>query len=179
MKDLLILITIFGLIGCANPLNRETYVRYTDTGDAALLRGDYETAEIAYARAAQNVDWGNLGLEEKSGSLFNLANAKIRLGKFAEAEPLLLESVRIEEDLGNHELTQKRYFGLAIVYLETKQLDEGLVWLRKTLPVAGTPEFRGLSEFLYPKCLLAFEEAGRSSDVLDIEAALKANKSLQ
>ena len=74
MEKLLSLAFLLILTGCANPLNDATYRRYTDAGDSAMNRGDYIQAEVAYARAAQNVDWGRLGPAAKSGSLFNLAN---------------------------------------------------------------------------------------------------------
>ena len=50
-------------MGCANPLIDVAYRRYTQTGDAAMERGDYVQAEFAYARAAQNVVWGNTALQ--------------------------------------------------------------------------------------------------------------------
>ncbi|MFT3867093.1 MAG: hypothetical protein QM715_01220 [Nibricoccus sp.] len=90
MKKLFSLTFLILLVGCANQLNDATYGRYTDAGDLALERGDYVQAEIAYARAAQNVDWGRLGPAAKSGSLFNLANAKIRLKKYAEVRAAAL-----------------------------------------------------------------------------------------
>lgn len=154
--------------GCANPLNLATYQRYTQEGDAALAAGDDVRAEAAYARAAQNVDWGALGEAAKSGSLFNLANAKIRLGKFAEAEPLLLESLRIEEKLGTTpDLVRKRVIALSIVYLEMDQIDKGLVYLKKTRPFAKDPAFASLIAKLYPGYVEKLEKLGRTSEAAE------------
>jgi len=50
-------------VGCANPLIDVAYRRYTQTGDAAMERGDYVQVELAYARSAKNVDWGNTALQ--------------------------------------------------------------------------------------------------------------------
>jgi len=166
MRNLLPVALLLLVGGCANPLNRVTYERYTDLGDSALAAGDFSRAEAAYARAAYNVDWGLLGDAAKSGSLFNLANAKLRLGKFAEAEPLLLESIRIEEKLANKgdERMQKRYIGLSIVYLELGQIDKGLPYLRKTLPFADNPEFPGLKARSYPAYVEKLEALGRMKE---------------
>lgn len=166
MKHLVAIALVLLLSGCANPLNRVTYERYTDTGDRALAAGEFSVAEAAYARAAYNVDWGLLGDAPKSGSLFNLANAKLRLGKFAEAEPLLLESIRLEEKLGNKgdDRMQKRYIGLSIVYLELGQIDKGLPYLRKTLPYADNPGFPGLKTRSYPAYIKKLEALGRTEE---------------
>lgn len=119
-------------MGCANTLIDAAYGRYTQTGDAAMERGDYFQAEFAYARAAQNVDWGALSSAAKSGSLGNFENAKIRLRKYADAEPLLLESLEIEIKISGEQapFTQKRNIALAIVYLELDQPERGLPYLR-------------------------------------------------
>lgn len=162
------MLIVLVLGGCANPLNLATYQRYTQEGDAALDAGDNLRAEAAYARAAQNVDWGALGEAPKSGSLFNLANAKIRLEKFAEAVPLLLESLRIEEMLGSPpNIIQKRFIALAIVYLETDQIDKGLVQLRKTLPFSKDPAFSGPTSKLYPRYAEKLEKLGRTREAAE------------
>lgn len=163
MKRLLSLALLFVLSGCANPLNDETYARYTQGGDSAMDRGDFLQAEAAYARAAQNVDWGRLGPAAKSGSLFNLANAKIRLRKFAEAEPLLLESLELEKKISGEQapLTQKRNIALAMVYLELNQPERGLPYLRQTLVLASSPDFKGLRAKLYPAYVEKLEGLGR------------------
>lgn len=168
MKKQIPLAFLILLVGCANPLNDVTYERYTDAGDSALERGDYVQAEIAYARAAQNVDWGRLGLAAKSGSLFNLANAKIRLKKYAEAEPLLLMSLEIEKKISGEQalLTQKRNIGLAMVYLELDQPERGLPYLRQTLPLAQTQDFAGLKAKLYPSYVEKLDRLGKSEDAM-------------
>ena len=166
MKHPLTVVLLLLVGGCANPLNRVTYERYTDMGDSAMAAGDFARAEAAYARAAYNVDWGLLGDAAKSGSLFNLANAKLRLGKFAEVEPLLLESIRLEEKLGNKgdERMQKRYIGLSIVYLELGQIDKGLPYLRKTLPYVDNPGFPGLKTRSYPAYVKKLDALGRTQE---------------
>ena len=168
MEKLFSLAFLLILAGCANPLNDATYGRYTDAGDSAMNRGDYIRAEVAYARAAQNVDWGRLGPAAKSGSLFNLANAKIRLKKHAEAEPLLLESLEIEKKISGEQapFTQKRNIALAMVYLELDQPERGLPYLRQTLPLASSPDFIGLRAKLYPSYVEKLERLGKVEDAM-------------
>ena len=110
-----------------------------------------------------------LGDAPKSGSLFNLANAKLRLKKYAEAEPLLLESLLIEEKLGTSDpdVVQKRFIGLSIIYLELGQIDKGLVYLRKTLPVADHAGFPGLRAKWYPAYIEKLEELGRGNEAAE------------
>ncbi|MBC7366371.1 MAG: tetratricopeptide repeat protein [Undibacterium sp.] len=168
MKKIISLAFLLILIGCANPLNDATYGRYTDAGDSAMNRSDYIQAEAAYARAAQNVDWGHLGPAAKSGSLLNLANAKIRLKKYAEAEPLLLESLEIEKKISGEQapITQKRNIALAMVYLELEEPERGLPYLRQTLPLAPSPDFIGLKAKLYPSYVEKLERLGRAGDAI-------------
>ena len=168
MKKLPSLAFVFFLVSCANPLNDVTYGRYTDAGDSAMNRGDYIQAEAAYSRAAQNVDWGHLGPAAKSGSLFNLANAKIRMKRYAEAEPLLLESLKIEKRISGEQalFTQKRNIALAMVYLELNQPELGLPYLRQTLPLALSQDFIGLRAKLYPSYVNLLERLGKNEDAM-------------
>jgi len=168
MEKLLSLAFLLISVGCANPLNDATYGRYTDAGDSDMNRGDYTQAEAAYARAAQNADWGRLGPAAKSGSLFNLANAKIRLKKYSEAEPLLLESLEIEKKINGEQasLTQKRNIALAMVYLELDQPERGLPYLEQTLPLAMSPDFIGLRAKLYPSYVEKLERLGKSEEAM-------------
>lgn len=166
-KGLIALIVLaVTLAGCVNPLHEATYARYTEIGDAALANGRPDVAEEAYYRAARNVDWGNLSDAQKSGSRFNLANAKIRLEKFAEAEPLLLESLALEKKISGpqHRFTVKRYFGLAIVYFELGQQEKGLEYLRNTQVMASDPEFEEAARIWYPKYADWLSDQGRDKE---------------
>ncbi len=94
-----ILISLFFLAACANPINRATSDNYAETCSVAESNGRLDVAEEACYRALVNVDWGNLGPELKSQKLYNFARIKRRLSKFSEAEALLKESLQIEEKL--------------------------------------------------------------------------------
>ncbi len=87
------------LSACANPLNRVTADRYTDECGEAEHSGNLKAAEELCGRALTNVDWGNLGPDVRSEKLYNLGRIKRQLGKFAEAEQLLKQSLSLEEPL--------------------------------------------------------------------------------
>jgi len=172
MKILSVVVLILLVVACANPLNRETYRRYTEAGDQALANGRPDLAEQNYYRAAKNVEWGNLSPAEKSGALFNFANAKLRLGKFAEAVPLLLESLALEETVSgpSSAFTMKRHFGLAIAYLGSQQEEKGVPYLLKTVPFATSEEFFSVAERYYPPYQQWLIQHGRSSEASQLQA---------
>ena len=119
---LLISLPLF-LSACANPLNQATANRYLDQCSEAERRGDLELAEQSCYRALVNVEWGNLGKEQQSQNLYNLARIKKQNGKLNEAEELLKLAIEIERELFS-EMTPKlgrRYVVLASVYfIKTK-----------------------------------------------------------
>lgn len=161
MKRCWILLLAACVAACSSSLTREDYLQFTQVGDDAMGDGRPDLAEDAYTRAAYEVDWGALSSAEKAASRFNLANAKVRMGKYADAEPLLLESLVLYENLSGpgYRFAVKRYFGLAIVYFEAGKHDQGLDYLRKTEPLARDAEFAVLAKTAY----------GRYADWLDAQ----------
>lgn len=129
---LLILVgVVAALVACANPLNRATFFRYRDVGIQAETRGNWATAEIAYARAANNVLWGNLGQELEAEALFNLGRAKRKVGKIEESADLLKRVMAIDQQLekrrpGHEFLSSYTLMELATTHLLAKHYDEGI-----------------------------------------------------
>ena len=90
---------VVAIAGCANPVNQVTADNYQETCFVAERNGNLEVAEEACGRALANVKWGNLGALEESQKRYHLSKIKRALGKFAEAEVLLKQSLALEEGL--------------------------------------------------------------------------------
>ena len=124
--------------GCANPLNQATSNRYAEECSQAERRGRLDAAEQACYRSLVNVDWGTLGLDQKSQRLYNLARIKRQLAKFAEAEDLLKQSLAIEEKLTppSDERIGRRLIELSVNLAAQGKWDEGAQCLDRVLPIA-------------------------------------------
>lgn len=85
------------LSGCTNPVNMYTAQKYFDAGVAAERAGNYQLAHDKYYRAYVNTEIGHADDQRKALTMYNLARMKGYLCMKAEAEPLLLNSVAVEE----------------------------------------------------------------------------------
>ncbi|MBI2812924.1 MAG: hypothetical protein HYX71_01410 [Opitutae bacterium] len=139
----LILVVLFAISGCVNPLNQATYGRYTDQGNRAFAAGDFLLAEAAFARAAYNVDWGNLGDAAKASSLYNLGETKRILRKYAEAESLFLQAVVFDERARKDDAYERHMLNTALVllYFDTHDAAKGWPYLQKTFDKADTRKY--------------------------------------
>jgi tetratricopeptide (TPR) repeat protein len=86
-----------GVAGCANPINMHTAQRYFDAGMAAEREGNYQLAHENYYRAYVNTEIGHADDQRKALAMYNLGRMKGYLCMKAEAEPLLVNSVAVEE----------------------------------------------------------------------------------
>jgi tetratricopeptide (TPR) repeat protein len=142
----MIIVLIFCLAiltaSCANPLNRATSIRYGNECSDAESRGKLDIAEQACYRALVNVDWGNLGDEEKSIRMYDLARIKRKLGKYDEAEKLYKDSLSIEESKPqpSNEKIGRRLAELAILYEQKGQIRNGLPYVQKLFSLADQYE---------------------------------------
>jgi hypothetical protein len=131
------------ITGCANSLNQATANRYAAACADAELSGRLEVAEKACSRELDNADWGNLGAEQKSQKLYNLARIKRQLSKFSEAEDLLRVSLAIEERLSPPSPVRigRRLVELAVNCAAQNRWDRGVYYMDRALPFA--PELSG------------------------------------
>jgi tetratricopeptide (TPR) repeat protein len=100
MKHTLVMMPLaisMALSGCANPINMYTAQRYFDAGTAAEQAGNYQLAHENYYRAYVNTEIGHADGQRKALAMYNLARMKGYLCMKAEAEPLLLNSMAVEE----------------------------------------------------------------------------------
>jgi len=86
-----------GVAGCANPINMHTAQRYFDAGMAAEREGNYQLAHENYYRAYVNTEIGHADDQRKTLAMYNLGRMKGYLCMKAEAEPMLVNSVAVEE----------------------------------------------------------------------------------
>jgi hypothetical protein len=134
---------IFGLsawffVGCANPLNQATSNRYGDACAEAEDNNRLDIAEQACYRSLVNVDWGNLGDQQKSQRMYNLARIKRKLHKFEEAERLYKDSLAIEEQqtIKSNENIGRRLAELAILYQQRGTMNDGVAYVERLYPLA-------------------------------------------
>lgn len=133
---LLLTSLFFVLVACANPLNQATFHRYNQQAIEAEGHGDWQTAEMAYYRAAENARWGNLGDKYESESLYNLGRVKRIVGKLDESEELLTRALAIDERLNIADGLFASYTmaELALTYYDNKKYEEGIALLAKIEP---------------------------------------------
>jgi tetratricopeptide (TPR) repeat protein len=119
------------LASCANPLNRNTYHRYYETGAEAERQLVSVTAEIAYSRALGNVYMGNLGPVREAEALFNLGRMERVNGKFDLAKDHLIESLEIDENVNGAETTYiKSTLGeISMTFYDMGDYEQGLPYL--------------------------------------------------
>jgi hypothetical protein len=173
-----VLATVLLLVSaCANQLNRVTSDRYADACSEAEKDDQLVMAEQACYRALANVEWGNLGPELKSQRLYNFARIERRLGKFAEAEQLLRQSISIEETLSGPDSVKvgRRLVELSVDLAGQEKWIEGADQLARVLPIAD--QFSG-QERSYTKVVLTkySEELGRAG-VSELSAQFAARAS--
>lgn len=181
MKTLpLIIIAVIAISGCANPLNQATYARYTDEGNRAFTARDFTTAEAAFARAAYNVDWGNLGDAAKAGSLYNLAETKRILRKYAEAEVLFLQAVPFAARAWNEDSYEHRMLNTAFVllYLDTHNAAKGWPYLEKTFDKPDSQKYGGNVRWLevYGEYEIELSRLGMHSEASRVRQEIEKRK---
>ena len=132
-----LLLAIF-VASCSNPLNQMTSDRYSQECVEAERNGRLEVAEQACYRALVNVDLGNLGDEQKSQKMYNLARIKRKVGKFDESEKLCKDSLMIEDRLSTSlkERIGRRLAELALLYGDRLRYEEGLPYVERLYPLA-------------------------------------------
>jgi len=181
MKTLpLIIITMLAISGCANPLNQATYARYTDEGNRAFAARDFTAAEAAFARAAYNVDWGNLGDAAKAGSLYNLAETKRIMRKYTEAESLLLQAVPFDARARKDDSYAHRMLNTSFVllYLDMHDAAKGWPYLEKTFDKPDSQKYGGNVRWLevYAEYEVELSKLGMHSEATRLREEMEKRK---
>ena len=146
MKRMLMLIIAFPVMfaaGCAGSFDHSTPGRYGSACAEAELSGRPDVAEKECSRDMEGAGWNNLGAEQKSQKLYNLARIKERLSKYPEAEDLLRISLSIEERLSPPSPVRigRRLIALAVNVAAQGRWERGVYYLDRALPL--TPELSG------------------------------------
>ena len=139
---LLLLGFVLAAGACAYMEYRPMLERYRQIGSGAELRGDLATAEHAYSQALQTTRDGQLGDQLEMVNLYELGRVKRNLGKLAESEQLLHQSLQLDARLS---AAYGRPWGaptgyilaeLAATYLEEGKLADGIAVLDRLEPIA-------------------------------------------
>src|SRR5437588_6713568 len=138
MHKLFVIFSVVALAGCYNPLNEATANRYAQTCSNAEASGRLDVAEEACRRALINVRMGHLGPEAESRELYNLGRVKRQLRKYAEAEELLNESLKIQETLSPPDEVKvgRRLAELASAMGDQKKFREAWPILTRLIPIS-------------------------------------------
>jgi tetratricopeptide (TPR) repeat protein len=125
------------LVACANPINQKTAQNYYDWGLRAELAGEYALAERNYERALINARLGHSPDAGISAAMYSVGRMKGILCKYDEAEPLLLESLKLEETVTGPEsgITSKRLFELARFYSDREMYARSLPYFSRGIPL--------------------------------------------
>jgi tetratricopeptide (TPR) repeat protein len=158
------------IAGCANPINQKSASIYYDSAVEAEIRGDFAFAERQYDRALINARLGHAPDAGISAAMYGLGRMKGYLCKFDEAEPILLESLDLEEKVTGPEsgITAKRLFELARFYYDRGQFERSIPYFSRGIPAvqklgAETSDPLALAEAL-DEYSNALAKAGRASD---------------
>ncbi len=168
------LIPLFLLFGCANPINKVTSANYAAECSSAESSGNLKVAEEACKRALMNTDWGNLGSELKSQSLYNLGRIKRQLSKFSEAEQLFKESLDLEEQSKTPDQLKigRRLVELSVSLAGQNKWQEGAQYLVRVLPHANN--FSGKDKSYTIEVLNGFSEQLRKINQEEIANKFQA-----
>ena len=139
IKRLYLLILVFFLYACANPLNKETYYRYLNEGTYAEKQANAVLAEIAYSRALGNVYMGNLGPEREAEALFNLGRMERLNGKLDPALDHLVKSLEIDENINKAgtKIIKSTLGEIAITLYEKGDIQQGVAYLDRLSSLDG------------------------------------------
>lgn len=136
MRKICLLLCVLFFGGCANPINLKTASIYYDSAVEAEVRGDFAFAERQYDRALINARLGHAPEAGISASMYGLGRMKGYLCKFNEAEPLLLEALKLEEVVSGPEgsIMTKRLFELARFYSDRGQYAQSVPYFARGIP---------------------------------------------
>jgi tetratricopeptide (TPR) repeat protein len=125
------------LVACANPINQRTAENYYDWGLRAENAGDFALAERNYERALINARLAHSPDAWISAAMYSVGRMKGIRCKFDEAEPLLLESLKLEETVTGPEsaITSKRIFELARFYSDREMYARSLPYFSRGIPL--------------------------------------------
>ncbi len=138
-RGFILLLLILILVGCANPLNRNTYNKYYRWGAAAEQNENYELAKENYYRALVNARIGNLEPQYHAASSYSLARILGILCDHENAEFLLLEAVKFDAESNGP--IHMSYTELAKLKLDQKKYDEAAPYYEKLLSIVDNQEF--------------------------------------
>ncbi|MFA6061082.1 MAG: tetratricopeptide repeat protein [Gallionella sp.] len=178
IRAVLLSLFIMLVAGCYNPLNRVTADRYGQTCREAEASERLDVAEEACRRALINVRIGHLGSEAESEELYNFSRIKLQLGKQAEAEELLKESLKIQEELSpqNQAKIGRRLTNLAIVFGNLGRFKDAWPYLERLLAISDqyTGQERIVVKTLFEKYAGEYEKLGLQSQAAQLSEKAKA-----
>jgi tetratricopeptide (TPR) repeat protein len=158
------LVALF-LIGCANPINQHTAQNYNELGRQAERAGDYVLAEEYYSRALWNAKIGGLPISGVSMVSYNLGRTKGYLCKHDEAEQLLLDALRMEDELSEPEigLITMRLLELARLVADQSRYDEAVFYYARAVPLVRELDIESEDPIGFANVLVDYSQVLKSS----------------
>jgi tetratricopeptide (TPR) repeat protein len=136
----------------------------------AELRGDFIFAERQYGRALINARLGHAPEAGISASMYGLGRMKGYLCKFEEAEPLLLEALKLEETVSGPEggIITKRLFELARFYSDRGYYPQSIPYFARGIPAVAKLDIELSDPIAFADALdeysIALERTGKSGE---------------
>jgi hypothetical protein len=174
MKYMLLVLVLVVLSACANSIFRVSSDRYAQDCNSAEQKGNLQSAEQLCYRAIVNVDWVKLGPELKSQRLYNLGRIKRQLAKFSEAEPLMKESLELEEKSSGpyNEKVGHRLAELSAILAAQDKWGEGIPLVERLIPFSGA--YAGSERVFVAQTFQQYSAHARQSGKAELAATLEA-----
>lgn len=164
VKNLLLIVAVVLLSGCAGTLNQHNAEKYGEAAFAALEKGDWKTARMYYSRAWGNAKKGGAPIRNISVLRYEYGRASGVMCDWAEAEQALNEAYALDMKSGGP-------FWMPLVELERmsiakKDYAQALKYFEILMPVlkkmrAETKDPLGYADIL-DEYVLALENNGRA-----------------
>lgn len=123
-KELIVLIAVVALVGCANPINRKTAMNYTNAAYDAVQAGDWFKARMYFGRALINAKLG--GATPKGLAILNYEYGRTSgvICDWVEAERGLNEAYKLDQETGGP--TYMSLYELGRMSFAREQYDKAL-----------------------------------------------------
>ena len=122
LKSTLSLLVALIVVGCANPINRNTGIRYAEQADAEAASGNWFNARMGYARAITNGKLGGFDDTNMAYLWYQYGRASGVICDWSEAEKGFDKAYEIDSDIG--EPTYVTLYELGQMNLDRKKYEE-------------------------------------------------------
>lgn len=99
-RGLIVMAVLITLVGCANPINRHTAVKYNHAAYAAMKSGDWVNARMYFGRAIPNAKIGGVDPKAMAVLWYEYGRSSGVICDWSEAERGLNEAYKLDSETG-------------------------------------------------------------------------------